>query len=119
MGGRRARARARPDHRERAARDRPRVRRHAAALPAGHRPLRRLRAARAAGGRLDPTFRTRRTMTRRLLALALALSACPLAACGGKDEPTAAAGGAEPRRLMRDDFPNAEYAGNYAAQAAA
>ena len=47
------RPRPRAADRQRAARDRPRVRRHAPALPAGHRPLRRLRAARAAGGRLD------------------------------------------------------------------
>jgi putative hydroxymethylpyrimidine transport system substrate-binding protein len=55
-------------------------------------------------------------MTRRLLPLALALSACLLAACGEKEEPTAA-GGTEPLRLMLDYFPNADHAGIYAAQA--
>ena len=55
-------------------------------------------------------------MTRRLLPLAIALSACLLAACGEKEEP-ASAGGSEPLRLMLDYFPNADHAGIYAAQA--
>ena len=78
------------DHRERPARDRARVRRHAPALPARHRPLRRLRAARAAGGRPgshapnpedhDPPPAARDRPAR--------LSACRLlAACGEKEEP--------------------------------
>jgi putative hydroxymethylpyrimidine transport system substrate-binding protein len=58
-------------------------------------------------------------MTRRLLPLALILSACLLAACGEKEEPTAAAGGGEAQKLhvMLDYFPNADHAGLYAAQA--
>lgn len=59
-------------------------------------------------------------MTRRLLPLALILSACLLAACGEKEEPgTAAAGGggAQKLRVMLDYFPNADHAGIYAAKA--
>jgi putative hydroxymethylpyrimidine transport system substrate-binding protein len=57
-------------------------------------------------------------MTRRLLPLALILSACLLAACGEKEEPTAgAAGGGQKLRVMLDYFPNADHAGIYAAQA--
>jgi putative hydroxymethylpyrimidine transport system substrate-binding protein len=58
-------------------------------------------------------------MTRRLLPLAFILSACLLAACGEKEEPSAgaAAGGGEKLRVMLDYFPNADHAGLYAAQA--
>ena len=115
VGRRRERAGARADHRQRPARDRPRVRRHAPALPAGHRPLRRLRAARAAGGRLDPTLRLRRTMTRRLLPIPLLLCALAFTACGEKEE-SGGAGKVESLRVMLDYFPNADHAGIYAAQ---
>jgi putative hydroxymethylpyrimidine transport system substrate-binding protein len=67
-------------------------------------------------------------MTRRLLVpadavgwvlpLALILSACLLAACGEKEEPSAgAATNGEQLRVMLDYFPNADHAGLYAAQA--
>jgi putative hydroxymethylpyrimidine transport system substrate-binding protein len=57
-------------------------------------------------------------MTRRLLPLALILSACLLAACGEKEEPAAGGGGdREKLRVMLDYFPNADHAGIYAAQA--
>ncbi len=56
-------------------------------------------------------------MTRRLIPLALILSACLLAACGEKEEPAAAGGGSEPLKVMLDYFPNADHAGLYAAQA--
>jgi putative hydroxymethylpyrimidine transport system substrate-binding protein len=61
-------------------------------------------------------------MTRRLIALALALAcAALLGACGEKSEPdprTAGSGGAtQPLRLMLDYFPNADHAGIYAAEA--
>ena len=101
--------------------DRARVRRRAPALPAGHRPLRRLRAARAARGRLDATHRPRRTMTRRCSRSPLAvLARCScLAGCGEKSEPAGApaAATAQPLGVMLDYFPNADHAGIYAAQA--
>ncbi len=52
-------------------------------------------------------------MTRRLLPLAFILSACLLAACGAKEEPSAgaAAGGGEKLRVMLDKFPNPDHAG--------
>jgi putative hydroxymethylpyrimidine transport system substrate-binding protein len=59
-------------------------------------------------------------MTRRLVPLALILSACLLAACGEKEEPAsgvAAGGDAQKLRVMLDYFPNADHAGIYAAKA--
>jgi putative hydroxymethylpyrimidine transport system substrate-binding protein len=59
-------------------------------------------------------------MSRRLLALALALAAgvVALAGCGEKAEPGPnARGRTEPLRLVLDYFPNADHAGIYAAQA--
>lgn len=56
-------------------------------------------------------------MTRRLIPLALILSASLLAACGEKEEPAAAGGASEPLKVMLDYFPNADHAGLYAAQA--
>jgi putative hydroxymethylpyrimidine transport system substrate-binding protein len=56
-------------------------------------------------------------VTRRLIAVVLALAAvAALAACGEKQEPAAATPPTQPLRLMLDYFPNADHAGIYAAQ---
>ena len=86
----------------------------------------RLRAARAARGRLAPTHRSRRTMTRRLRPAESAgcsrcsccSPSCPPAARSPSPTPASvgAAGKTEPLRVMLDYFPNADHAGIYAAR---